>query len=103
MISKDDIDMGLLDEEEPVRLANGGSEGVGYKYSKYYSLDIYYIPSVEKFVVSKTTINGVGKWALPSLEQAIRKYNRLCEDSYRDKQVVDVYKVPDYAVEEAES
>lgn len=100
MLSKSDIDTGLLEDSEPIVIAAGGSESTGYKYSKFYKLKLYYVPEEDTFVLSKTSINGVRKWSFDSLDAAIRRYNRLCEDSYEEKQVSDVYEVPEYVFEE---
>jgi len=99
MILEDNIDLSLLDETKPVLLAYGGSEYVGYNLSNFYSLKLYYIPSEDKVVLSKKTVNQLDTWVFDSLESAVHKYNMLYEDTYEMKEVVDRFDVPSYIID----
>jgi hypothetical protein len=100
-LSESSIDSSLLDSDEPVILAEGGSKTNGYKHSKFYNLKLYYIPSVDRFVLSKSSILGVNLSSFGSLAKAIHRYNEFCEDSYTEKPIADRYDVADYVIEEA--
>lgn len=101
MISESDIDKSLLDSADPVVLFQGGSESIGYKYTKYYSVSLFYIPEVDTFVVEKTTINGVTTDSCETLHHAINKVNRLCENSFEDKSDRRTNEISDHILEEA--